>query len=258
MKWSKVIPAVTLAVLVTLGTTATEATTYTDDFEGGANDSGWTYTGGNTILEAAGGNPDGWLKGDYVSGFTSPKVRTTVGAPTPFHGDYAAASVSSISVDAIHIANQYGLDISGYGMTGALYLRDNDTGMIAVSALQVPEFGNPIAVWFSVDIPIDSQAASTPAGWSDAAGGLNWPTLMQGVDEVELNWFDPDWVTIGATYLVGVDNMSISYEDGGDDGGDDPDVPASSTWGMLVLISLMLTAWLVIRRRTSILRTVGK
>ena len=229
MKWSKVIPAVTLAVLVTLGVAiAAEPVTYTDDFEGGANDSGWTFGGGNTTVEPTGGNPDGWLMGVYPDTFTSPKVRTTVGAPTPFHGDYAAAGVSSISVDAIHIENQYGLDISGYGMTGALYLRDNDSGMVAVTALQVPEFGNPIAVWFSVDIPLDSQAGSTPANWSDAGGGLDWPTLMAGVDEVELNWFDPDWVTIGATFTVGVDNMSITYKGGG--GGNTPvDVTATGT-----------------------------
>ena len=250
-KWRKLIPALTLVVLATLGVANAAEVTYIDDFEGAANDSGWVYTGGNTIGEAAGGNPDGWLKGDYPDTFTSPKVRSTVGATTPFHGDYAAANVSSISIDAIHIENQYGMDISGYGMTGALYLRDNDSGMLAVAPLNDPGFGNPIATWFSVDVPIDSQAASTPANWSDAAGGLDWPTLMQGVDEVEVNWYDPNWSTIGATYVVGIDNMSITYEE--DDGGDGGSVvPATSAWGLLVLVGLFLgISILYLRRRTA-------
>jgi hypothetical protein len=195
----------TAVLLLMAGTTAAQANiVYVDTFDGGANPTGWNWNGFNESIPATGGNPDHYLANDMF--FEWPIVKSTDAAPTPFHGDYAAAGVSEISFDYQTFVNPFGggaADISG-----GLVLYDS-SGFFAYTINNVdltPVTGS----WRTTVFDIPSQEVSLPADWFMPAGG-NWANLITDVSRVQLHYLDPGFAGVSQGWSVGMDNASITY-----------------------------------------------
>lgn len=192
-----------LAIAMCCG--AAQASIYADEFEG-SNPSGWEWAAADSQLQATGGNPDGQLHG-LSWGFNYPELRTTMGSTTPFHGDYRAAGVDGISMDlATYYAPSWTLD-GQYGFTGTLIL--SGQGMAAAVPMNAHMLDSH-AGWHTISVAIPSAETSTPAGWYDYWGGLNWNTLITGVEQVDILYYDG--FGTGMDYEVGVDNITLTPE----------------------------------------------
>ncbi len=196
-----------LVIVMMLGATADAGVLYVDTFAGGANPSGWEYGAADNVVETTGGNPDGFLHGTGW-GFNYPELRTGFGAATPFHGDYRAAGVDGMSMDlTTFYAPSWAMD-GAPGFTGTLVLFG--PGMAAATPLNASMFDSH-AGWHNISVAIPSADTSTPAGWYDYfGGGLDWNTLMTGVEQVQVNYFDG--FGAGMNFEVGVDNLALTPE----------------------------------------------
>jgi hypothetical protein len=195
--------ALVLVGLLATGMAAADIT-YVDDFEGGVNDTGWNWNGFNESIPATGGNPDDYLA--CTDFFEWPIVKSTDAAPTPFHGDYAAAGVSEISFDYQTYVNPFGGGPTG--ISGGLVLFDSN-GFSAYTTNGVdltPVTGS----WRTTTFTIPSQEPSLPAGWFMPAGG-NWADLITDVTRVQLHYLDPGQGGFSQGWTVGMDNASITY-----------------------------------------------
>lgn len=206
MKRSVIMAAVLLAACVA---TAQAGVVYVDGFDGGANPSGWEYAAADSQVWTTGGNPDGMLHGLGWS-FNYPELRTGFGAATPFHGDYRAAGVDGMSMDlTTYYAPSWAMDGQN-GFTGTLILFG--PGMAAATPLNANMLDSH-AGWHNISVAIPSAATSTPAGWYDYfGGGLDWNTLITGVEQVQVNYFDG--FGSGMDFEVGVDNITLTPEPG--------------------------------------------
>lgn len=73
--------SIMLTVLALSTSVAAGSITYVDDFEAGANASGWNWNGFNETQPATGGNPGGYVRNDDF--FAWPKVGSQAGSGTP-------------------------------------------------------------------------------------------------------------------------------------------------------------------------------
>ena len=188
-----------------------------DDFEGGANPSGWTFAQTNPdMVENAGGNPNGWLHNDTV--FSVPTAESDGSIPSAFNGDFRAMMVSGATVDAQTVS--VGITAANHNFT--ILLRDtkgtigtsDDDWAYSVSS-QVPQPGQG---WQSYSFFIPSQVTvSVPAGWvgghtgnsSSFRPGIDWNDVIQSVDVVEFWWGNPSFLSIGQNWDVGIDNACM-------------------------------------------------
>ncbi|MEL6712278.1 MAG: hypothetical protein AAFP86_00805 [Planctomycetota bacterium] len=189
-----------------------------DDFEGGANPNGWSFRVTTPdVVEAAGGNPDGWLHNALVDSF-APIVATGPAVPSAFTGDLRARGVTRIGVDAITL----GASITAAGRDFTLLLRDtkgtpdpsDDDYAYALGGL-VPQVG---AGWstYVFDVPSASTDA-VPTGWEGGwAGdpenfrpGVTWSDVVTSVDVVEFWWLDPAFFALFQQWDVGIDNVFV-------------------------------------------------
>ncbi len=213
---------------------ALRAEIFVDDFEGGANAAGWAYIEGFDVLEAAGGNPGGWLHQPLYDTF-DPAVRSAAGGITPFTGDYRAAGVSKISFDLQTLSVDFG---TGADFDVVLQLRrtngtpddifDDDVAY-TLGALSPAEGAG--WVHYEFDVPSQSNDA-VPAGWFGASiddcenfrPGVDWTDIMESVDQVEIHMLTPCLFAIFQQWNVGVDNVAIEYSES-------PTPVESTSWG---------------------------
>ncbi|MEO0662183.1 MAG: hypothetical protein AAFZ87_11645, partial [Planctomycetota bacterium] len=169
------------------------------------------------VVEAAGGNPDGWLHNALVDSF-APIVATGPAVPSAFTGDLRARGVTRIGVDAITL----GASITAAGRDFTLLLRDtkgtpdpsDDDYAYALGGL-VPQVG---AGWstYVFDVPSASTDA-VPTGWEGGwAGdpenfrpGVTWSDVVTSVDVVEFWWLDPAFFALFQQWDVGIDNAFV-------------------------------------------------
>jgi hypothetical protein len=211
------------------------AETFVDDFEGGANETGWAFIQGGDVIEATGGNPGFWLHQPYYDTF-APILDSAWGASTPFAGDYRAQGVSQIGIDAVTINNSYG---SSTGFQFALLLRDTngtpanfeDDDYAYAYFEQCPLVGEG---WVHYDFGIPSQETDpVPPGWTGGyygdlesfRPGVDWNDVITSVDRVEFWWIHPAWAAMFQQWDVGADNISITF------GGGTP--VEDATWGSI-------------------------
>lgn len=197
------------------------ADTFIDNFEGGANQAGWSFIQGGDVLESSGGNPGWWLHQPVYDTF-APILESAWGNSTPFVGDYRAANVSRIGFDAQTLDTDFG-DGTGFQMT--LVLRntngtpndfDDDDYAYYVGS-NVPIVGQGW-VHYDYDIPSQSNDA-VPAGWKGGWSGgcdtfrpgVTWSDVITSVDRVEMWWLDPCLFAIFQQWNVGADNIEIEY-----------------------------------------------
>lgn len=224
-----------LLVAAMLLPSVASATTYVDDFEGGLNPSGWAFIRGGDVFEGSGGNPGGWLHQPSYDTF-APRLDHVFGVTTPFDGDYQAANVTRISLDAQTLDLDFG---TGDGFQLTLVLRDekgtpfdvSDDDYVYFVGPNVPLVG---AGWTHYDFDIPSQFAGTlPPGWKggwfedceNLRPGVVWADVVKNVQRVEFWWIDPCLFAIFQNWNVGADNIAIEFGDPagiGDDVGAGP------------------------------------
>ena len=210
------------------------ADVYTDDFEGGVNESAWAWIRGGDILEDTGGNPGWWLHQAQYDTF-APIVDTGSGIDTPFVGDYTASIVTRISADLRTDRVDFG---DGEGFELALILRKtngtpndpNDDDYAYTLLGNIPIEG---AGWTHYDVAIPSLSnEDVPAGWFGGwvgdcetfRPGVVWADVMASVDRVEFMYLNPCFSAIFQGWDVGADNLEIEFE-----GGSTP--TAETSWG---------------------------
>ncbi len=211
-----------LSLVASLSTHAWAAT-FTDDFEGGSNQAGWTFIPGGDLLESSGGNPGWWLHQPQYDTF-DPAVQSSWANDNPFKGDYTLSGVSRISFDLINHHMDFG---DGSGFNVVLLLRNthgtpndvDDDDFAYFIGPNVPLVG---AGWqhYEVDVP-SLSSDPVPAGWSggwvgDCAAfrpGVTWNDVVSSVDRVEIHWLEPCNFAIFQQWNVGVDNLSVEYVD---------------------------------------------
>lgn len=218
--------------------TAFGQATLTDTFEGGVNVGGWTFNSFNPdTLMQNGGNPGWWLRNDFLDTF-APITTTTFGVNSPFVGNYRAAGVSQLSIDARTDHADFGaggreFSILLRDMNGTPLDYDDDDYAYYVGSL-VPQVGEG---WLHYDFAIPSQSTdAVPAGWKGGwAGdgenfrpGVDWNDVIQSVEQVEFWWLNPSFFAIFQSWDVGIDNPSVTY------------VPEPASLGVLVVAGLLL------------------
>ncbi|MEZ5973544.1 MAG: hypothetical protein R3E96_01505 [Planctomycetota bacterium] len=198
------------------------ALAHTDDFEGGVNGAGWRFIAPADVIETAGGNPGAWLHNASIDSFAA-ILRSDPAQVSPFHGDYRAAGVTSIAIDARTDATDFG----AAGFEFSIVLRDtkgtssvNDDDYAYFVGAQVPQPGQG---WVHYDFAIPSaDTSAVPSGWSggwvgDGAAfrpGVDWNDVIQSVDQVEFWWINPSYFAILQNWTVGVDNVEIQMSGG--------------------------------------------
>ncbi|MFT7679183.1 MAG: hypothetical protein ACI8QC_003183 [Planctomycetota bacterium] len=189
-----------------------------DDFDSGTNPNGWSF-GVTTpdVVEPNGGNPGGYLHNPFVASF-APIVQNDENIPSAFTGDFRAAGVTRISVDAITNSVNFG----NTGFEFSMVLRDtkgtpqfDDDDYAYYVGPEGPQEGNG---WksFIFDVPSQSTDA-VPAGWKGGwAGdgenfrpGVEWSDIITNVDRVEFWWLNPSFFAIIQNWDVGIDNVTV-------------------------------------------------
>lgn len=223
------------AAVVVFMTGPAAAETFVDDFEGGLNESGWSFIPGGDIIEPGGGNPGFWLHQPAYDTF-APILETAWGTGTPFVGDYRAQGVTQIGIDALTIDNSFG---SSEGFQFALLLRDtngtptnfDDDDYAYAYFDQGPMVGEGW-VHYDFDIPSDDPGP-LPLGWTGGHSGdpenfrpgVDWNDVITSVDRIEFWWIHPAWFAMFQQWDVGADNISIVFGSG---------TPVeSATWGSI-------------------------
>ena len=181
--------------------------TTTETFETGTNEGGWTWGVGTDYLVETNGNPGRYLRESYLVTYT-PRASTTFGVQSMFTGDYHSRNVASVGID-MAIASVSG-SVAGRNVT-LILLNDNGTpedlqddwGAFTVTNVPIPNTGvagvtgtSDILQWTSYDIPVASQSANLPDGWSWISRNYprrngSWTRLMRDVDHVGFILADP-------------------------------------------------------------------
>lgn len=210
--------AILTAAILMAGPVAGQ-TTYVQDFEAGVA-GGWTF-GIPSVVETAGGNPDGYLHVTALDTF-APQPRTE-GMVPEFTGDYRAAGVTAVGVDLITLSADFGA--AGRPLS-LILVNDNGTpgntlDDFAAFYFGVPEVPEVGTGWASFDFDVPSQETSLPAGWAlldySGAGMPNgdWNDVITNVTQVRFFYGHPEWFFIFQQWELGMDNVRITTEASG-------------------------------------------
>jgi hypothetical protein len=199
--------------------------TTTETFETGTNEGVWTWGTGSDEIVDANGNPGRYLRETHLVTFT-PRASTSFGVESAFTGDYRARKVASVGID-MAIASVDG-NVSSRRVT-LILLNDNGTpdnlhddwGAFTVTDLPLPPTGvagkteADILQWRSYDIPVPSQSATLPDGWSWISRNQlrpngPWARLMRDVDHVGFIMGDPAQLYPLFVWDVALDNPRIT------------------------------------------------
>ncbi len=185
-----------------------------DDFEGGLNQGGWTYSE-EDVIEPTGGNPGGWWHQDFA--FTYAPV--IYSSSKTLAGDWRAAGADRVLFDARLNALDWG---TGEGFNMTLLLRDTkgtadmeDDDFAYTVGPNAPLLGQG---WKSFDFPVPSADTSpVPPGWSGGwvgdyehfRPGVDWNDVITSIDRVGIYWYDPTTVALYQVWDVGLDNIMV-------------------------------------------------
>jgi hypothetical protein len=209
--------------------------TFTDDFEGGTNQAGWSFIQGFDVIEVNGGNPGAWLHQPLYDTF-GPSLVSDWGNGTPFEGDYRDLGVNMISFDLQVLDTDFPI---GDGFLMSLLLRnthgtpfdfDDDDYAYFVG----PPVGPVGGGWVHYDVSVPSQSnLPVPPGWTGGYSGdcenfrpgVDWNDVITNVDRVEVLFLQPCFFAIFQQWNVGADNITITYEK--------PTSVESTSWGQV-------------------------
>jgi hypothetical protein len=201
--------------------------TTTETFESGTSNEGrWFWGTGYEHFVESNGNPGRYLRDSTLVTYI-PRASTSFGVQSVFTGDYQARNVVSVGIDmAIPYVSG---NVTGRKVT-LILLNDNGTpydlyddwGAFTVTNLPIPPTGvagvmgtNDILQWTSYDIPVPSQSATLPEGWSWISRNYvrrsgSWARLMRDVDHVGFNLGDPSLRYPLLAWDVALDNPRIT------------------------------------------------
>ena len=215
---------VCMAGCLVVSAQATEVrVTTAETFETRSNEGAWTWGSGYDYFVDSNGNPGVYLRDSSLVTYT-PRASTSFGIQSVFTGDYRARNVESVGIDmAIAAVNG---NVANRKVT-LILLNDNGTpgdlsddwGAFTVTNLPVPPTGvaglTDILQWASYDIPVPSQSASLPAGWSWISRNYlrrngSWTRLMRDVSHVGFIFGDPAQLYPLFSWDVAMDNPRIT------------------------------------------------
>lgn len=197
--------------------------TTTETFETGSNEGSWTWGSGYEYFVDTNGNPGRYVRDSSLVTYI-PRASTSFGTQSVFTGDYRGRNVASVGID---LAIPY----ASYSVTGRtvtlILLNDNGTpddlgddwGAYTVTDLPIPPTGvagiTDILQWVTYDIPVASQSASLPAGWTWVSRNYarrsgSWARLMRDVDHVGFEFGDPALRYPLIAWDVALDNPRIT------------------------------------------------
>jgi hypothetical protein len=198
----------TLLALVFIASSATlaNAQSFTESFDGGSNDGGWTWNSPCDLIPSSGGNPGAYLGQSCLDTYACQPHTTDPGSA--FCGDWQARSVSGFGVDLITHSTQFifqrELHLILFNGSTSVYVGHGE-------ADGVPQVTDG---WKSLDFVIDSQSSILPPGWSVFAGSGNddadWLAVISNVTEVRFFYGDPTYFFIFDQWFTGMDNPRIT------------------------------------------------
>lgn len=229
MKTLVLITALSVPASVALaGDVATRTlTTYTESFELGANEGGWTFGTGNEYLLPDGGNPGAYLRDDSLVTFT-PRASTSFGVDSPFTGEWSASGVTSLGIDlatisadrpvtglklSIVILNDNGTPFDLSDDWGAFLVTDRDVPPVGVIGLAA---ASDLLEWRSYDFEIPASSNPWPDGWrwisrnGTVRDRGSWGRLMRQVSHVGFQYGDPSLLYPLASWQLAMDNPRIT------------------------------------------------
>lgn len=197
---------------------AATTTTVSENFDGTLADATWRL-GTYDQIDATGGNPDAFLHDPELDSAV-PTPYYVGPLPSPFFGDYRAASVYSLGLDVKVFAASFGVDahrpislVLGSDM-GTPTDPTDDCEAYQVGAKPVPR---PGSAWRSYDFRVPSDATTLPTGWTirGFCAGLGpddaWNAVIQNVTRVSFPFADPDTFWYFQVWDLGIDNVRITF-----------------------------------------------
>lgn len=190
------------------------------------NEGGWSFFGAPghplEVVESAGGNPGPFLHticaGASCLDTFAPQLRTQLGAPSLFSGNWRARGVDALSVD-IAI---FHVDFSSAGRPLSVLLRSDpgtpgtfadDVVVYLVGPRNVP---GPNGAWRRYGFPVPTASTGLPAGWVVQQGSGNpdadWNQVVTDVDQVTFFFGDPSFFFIFQQWEVGADSIRIRFD----------------------------------------------
>lgn len=204
-------------------------TTFTETFESGTNDGGWSWGSNYAYFVPSNGNPGWYLRDSQLSTFT-PRASTNFGEQSSFTGNYTARNVSALGIDMAIAYADTGL---GNRTVTLILLNDNGTpddlgddwGAFTVTNLPIPPTGiagitgeTDILQWVEYDVPVPARSVTLPEGWTWVSRNSvrrngSWGRLMRDVDHVGFILGDPALRYPLVKWDVALDNPRITTID---------------------------------------------
>ena len=210
--------AILFAFALTVPAGAAPTTTVAEPFDGTLDQATWRL-GTLDAIEPAGGSPGAYLHNpQFDSAVPTPFYVGPL--PSPFFGDYRAASVTSLGLDVIVHAASIGVDNKrpiSLVLTSDMGTPDDpsdDCDVYTVGNKNVPR---PGAAWRSFDFRVPSGNTTLPSGWTvrGACAGLSangaWNAVVTNVTRVSFPFSDPDTFWYFQIWNLGIHNVRIGF-----------------------------------------------
>ncbi len=218
-----------LLVLITVATGAFAQGVLVADFEGGTNNGDWTWGNGADLVNATGGNPDGWFGNDYINSF-APRLRCDWDTPG-WTGDYVMMGVNRIQGDfqTLTASTEY---MAYYPFCFMLTNHMGTPGDVSddVYVYVDPnmQYAPDVAqgwVHYDFEIPSDfvGGPGELPAGWKGGSAAtcgacfpadITWQDVLSDVGRVEVWFWDPDMFGVYEWFSIGADNIMLEWNGG--------------------------------------------
>ena len=211
-----------LALLLTLAPTlpaaAATTTTVAETFNGTLEQATWRL-GTLDVIEPDGGHPGAYLHDpEFDSAVPTPSYDGPL--PSPFFGDYRAASVTSLGLDAIVYAASIGVDHKrpiSLVLSSDMGTPDDPTDDCDVYTVGHKNVPRPGTGWHRFEFLVPSQDTTLPAGWvvRGECAGLGpdeaWNAVVTNVTRVTFPFSDPDLLWYSQIWDLGIDDVHIRF-----------------------------------------------
>jgi hypothetical protein len=212
------LPAILFAIALTVPAAAAPSTTIAETFDGTLDQATWRL-GTLDAIEPAGGSPGAYLHNPQLDSAVPTPVY--VGPlPSPFFGDYRAASVTSLGLDVIVFAASIGVDNKrpiSLVLTSDMGTPDDSSDDCDVYTVGNKNVPHPGTAWRSFDFKVPSGSTTLPSGWivRGACAGLSandsWNAVVTHVTRVSFPFSDPDTLWYFQIWDLGIDNVRIGF-----------------------------------------------
>jgi hypothetical protein len=218
MAWKIGMLALAIGALAFVPSHAATTTTVTETYDGTLADAAWRLGTLDEIVPD-GGSPGAYLRNRQLDSAVPSPVYVGP-TPSPFFGDYRAASVYSLGFDANVFAAGIGVDnrrpvslVLGSDM-GTPDDPTDDCEVYVVGSKNVPRPGSG---WRAFEFKVPSSQTTLPQGWTvrGFCAGLDadasWNAVITNVTRVEFPFADPDTLWYFQVWDLGIDSVHITF-----------------------------------------------